>query len=520
MATRKSKDNLRVRTQVLPVISCSDTEQLTQIMDVCATPRKLTYQKLGSLAGWGLDWKRADKIVRTVQTPANIGLPAKIWEWSVNDTMKAISAQQEAASVALTRAIWRKYPLTGVEKERFAWLKEVRGDQENNSQAQRNKALKLFPQTNTEITRNRLLELLKDNPTGDNWLHRQFRKQYIKGRTYVDNQVVYQGEGYSAKRLTRNTIELKIQGLERGKRIALTLKARHVPNGQIRVIRNEFGKFEVHTIREWKVPKKAKQPKQTVGLDKGYTEGYYSSEGKAIAPELGTLMTVKSDKQRNQNRNRYRLWQHRECLLSSNPKKAARMLANNLGYRKKSRFNKRMKDTIKTMVRGDLRKNIAPQTRIVCEDLSSPIKSKKQSKRINNRLNAWMKGELQASVERIAEDTGSTVSVVNPAYTSQVDYQTGTLLGVRDGDRFIRYTGEVIQADYNAAMNIRHRFDDTDITQYLPYREVRDVLIRRTVLFLFSIGSSVSEAIAKGWLHPKFSKEALKIEDSETAYGV
>lgn len=162
-------------TQVVPVVACSDAVQLKEIMRLCGLPRKLTYQKLGSRSGWGLDWKKADKIVRTMMQPADIGLPSKLWKWSVNDTMKAIRAQQEAVKTFLIRKIYQR---TDDKEERFE-----------------------------------LMKFLKDNPTGHNWLHRQFRKQYIKGRTYVKNQVVYQSSGYKAKRLTRNTLKLEIQGL-------------------------------------------------------------------------------------------------------------------------------------------------------------------------------------------------------------------------------------------------------------------------------------------------------------------
>ncbi len=130
-----------IYTQVVPVVACSDTVQLKEIMRLCGLPRKLTYQKLGSLNGWGLDWKKADKIVRTMMQPADIGLPSKLWEWSVNDTMKAIGAQQEAAKTFLGR--------------------------------------KIHQRTDDKEELQKLVKFLKDNPTQNNWLHRQFRKQYI-----------------------------------------------------------------------------------------------------------------------------------------------------------------------------------------------------------------------------------------------------------------------------------------------------------------------------------------------------
>nr|WP_248277744.1 transposase [Brasilonema sp. UFV-L1] len=123
-----------------------------------------------------------------------------------------------------------------------------------------------------------------------------------------------------------------------------------------------------------------------------------------------------------------------------------------------------------------------------------------------------MKGELQASIDLIALETGSTVSVVNPAYTSQVDSLTGTLLGRRSGDRFIRYTGDVIQADLNAAVNIRVRGTDNNITRYMKSGDVESELLTRTVRYLASISSSVTDALNLGWLLPKFKAKALKLE--------
>ncbi len=356
-------------TQVVPVVVISDAGQLRKIMGLWGVPRKLTYQKLGSLNGWGLDWKKADQIVRTMMQPADIRLPSKLWEWSVNDTMKAIEAQQEAAKTFLIRKI---------------------------------------DQHSTDLTeRKKLSKLLSENPTGNNWLHRQFRKQYIKGRTYIKNQMVYQGGGYKALRLTRNT---EIQGLQRGKRITLKVRCRHVISGQIRVILKESGKFEVHCVRKKSMRGKVKKPTKIIGQDLGYTEAFYTSAGESIGKGLGKLLTVKSNRQCAQNRNRYRL----RCHAKNNRKKAANILKNNLGYKTKAKRRAAAQATIKNLIRRDLRRSIQPGTQVYCEDLSYPIKSKTEFKRLNNRLNNWIKGAAQDSLEAISRETGSTVSVVNP----------------------------------------------------------------------------------------------------------
>jgi Transposase and inactivated derivatives len=124
-----------------------------------------------------------------------------------------------------------------------------------------------------------------------------------------------------------------------------------------------------------------------------------------------------------------------------------------------------------------------------------------------------MKIELPASWEKIYRETGSTRSVVNPAYTWQMCSQTGTLLGKRDGEVFTAYTGVVIQSDKNAALNILYRSSDSEINPWMKYAEVRKVLLLPTVRYLTGIGKSVTEAWDLGWINPKLKAEALGLED-------
>jgi hypothetical protein len=57
------------------------------------------------------------------------------------------------------------------------------------------------------------------------------------------------------------------------------------------------------------------------------------------------------------------------------------------------------------------------------------------------------------------------------------------LTTTRKGDCFIRYTGEVLQADYNAALNILARDNDKDINRVTPYQKVKQILLKRTACF-------------------------------------
>ncbi len=490
-------------TQIVPVVFCSSIDAVEQIMHLSGAVKAQTYKVFGSLKGWGISpMSSPDKVIRKLFGMAGFENAKKLHEWQSLDAIKAIVARQEAAKTYINREIWSKFKLTANEKDRLSWLNQ-------NGKSKKDEALSLFPPDDIEQTRIGLKEKLHKNPTCDNWLHRQFRKFYQRGHTYQRNQIVYQGAGYTAKRLTRNTVEIVLNGLERKSKITLKLKCRHVVSGQIRVIKNGQGNLEIHCTRKRQVFQIKANPTQSLGVDKGYTEAFFTSNGEEIGKGLGKLMTKKTNRITRTNRNRYRIRAHAATLT---PKKRRSIVEKNLGYKVKSRILAREKATIKSFIRADLRRVVTVPTVIFAEDLSQPIKGKAQAKGINRKLNQWMKGELQDSLEVISQETGSVVKVVNPAYTSQMCSQTGTLLGSRSGERFTRISGVVIQADKNAALNILYRGSDSEITRWMKYGEVRTVLLLRTVRYLASIGKSVSFALERGWLDPKFKSEAIRLE--------
>jgi len=502
VGSKKQQKTEEVYTPVIPVVSCADKTQVDRIRELCRIPRDLTYKKLGSVKRWGLEGQKADPILPTILKATDINLLSKLWEWSISDTMKAIGAQQEATKVYVARETWRKYLLSPVEKERTNWLKITK--------LTKNDALLKFPLSETEILRENLFDLLHNDPIANPWLHRIFRKQYQRCHTFVKNQIVYQKGGYSCKRLTRNTVTLEVAGLSKGKRIALKLKCRHV-SGQIRLIRNQQGGLEIYCVRQRLLTVPTEKSAKEIGVAQSYTEEFYTSYGDEIAAGLGKLMTAKSKRIVSTERNRYRLRSYIKDL--HDPIQVKNIWENNLGHKVKSRKLQRDRATIQNFIRRDLKKLITSPTRIFAENLTQPITGKQQSKAINRQLNQWMRGELQPSREKISRETGSTLSVVNPAYTSQMCSQTGTLLGKPDGDVFTAYIGVVIQSDNNAALNILYRSSDSEINRWMKYAEVRKVLLLPTVRYLTSIGKSVTEAWDLGWINPKFKAEVLRLED-------
>lgn len=484
----------------MPIVNCSDLEQLKTIMMGCGMARAITYNKLGSIQGWGLHWKQADPLVRAVHHPNQIGIPSKIFEWSVSDCFKGITAQQEAAKVAIIRKIYRKYPITQNEQDRWDWVKQNNGSKKA--------SLEKFPPNEVELSRLEILDKLQDDPISNSWLHRHFRKEYVRGHTYLKNQIVYQKAGYKATRSSRDRVLVEVAGLQRGKRIKLVVKTNRLPIGQIRII-DKDGRLELHTAFTQEIPSFEK-PKKSLGMDKGYTEGFYLSDGRIVAEGLGKLMTKKTERIAKKGKNRSRLWHH----AKNHPSQATRIRIqqNNLGRKVKERRLNRDQAEIRGLIRSGLRTVLTEPTQIFAEDLSSPIRCQRGAKRINRKLNAWIKGELQVSLEKIGESTGSIVTTVNPAYTSQTDHLTGTLLGSRKGDRFYRYNGDVLQSDDNAARVILSRGTDSQIQPYMKVKDVRAVLQHRTVRYLHSQGYSLEDAFANSWLSTKYKAELLAVE--------
>lgn len=534
------KTNVETYTIVLPIVSCSDYEQVELLMNYCGIARAISYNKYGSLLGWGIDWKSVMNLslnsefvsILDREVP-QLDKTRKVREWAVNDTIKNIIASQEAAKVIIKSLIWKKYPMQLNQSKRIAWIEQNKklvsstikslnipsGEEGAYERALANKlfygtlreiAYIHYPKCDIEKERDRLLWLLDVDPTGDNWLHRQYRKHYIPGHTYKRNQIVYQGQGYTCTRINRHSVKLEVYGLNAKERIVLICRSRQIIRGQIRLIRNEQNQLEIHSTRQRLYNSTATEPTETIGVDKGYTEGFYTSSGEKIADGIGKLMTAKTIRITQTNKNRYRIRCY--ALSLENTEISKHILQNNLGYKVKSKKLKQEKATIQNFIRRDLRRVIKQPLIIFAEDLTSPIKSKKNSRISNRKLNQWMKGELQVSLEQIAKETGSIVKVVNPAYSSQTDSLTRTLLGLRKGDRFIRFTRDEIQADYNASKEIEFRGSDGDLSVGMKTQEVLEVLLGRTIRYLHSMGKTVQEALDLGWLLPKFRATALRLE--------
>ncbi|NEQ86370.1 MAG: transposase [Moorea sp. SIO2I5] len=477
---KKTGVTKKISTQIAPVVGVTESieTELLSTMKKLGIVRSESYNKLGSISHWGMDWKKAIPEIKSFRTPNTLGVPAKLMDWTINDVAKAITAQQAACIDAVAKKVYKRFP--GKENQ--------------------NKRKELCKQLRT-------LAFL-DNSL----LHRLVRKEFQRGHSWVKNQIVYQQVGYKCKRISRNTYQLELAGLRRGKRNKIVVRSNRKIKGQIRLIFNQLlQRFEIHFLVDHgtvEIPSE----RRSVGVDKGYTEVFYDSEGQAHGKGLGKAATKKSVRVAwpfghricAKNRNRGRLWALHRKLEKIDPVKSARILENNLNRKTENRRYRKNQAEL-TAIIGAASKSLfnGKSLKVFAEDLTQPIRNKRQSKAVSRKLNSWMKGVMRDSLQKWANWTGSVVTEVQPSYTSQIDSRNGTLLGKRTGDNFTGFDGVVLQADHNAAKNILARGTDFEITRYMNKTEVQAVLLRRTARCLEGMGLSRLDAVELGWLDSK-----------------
>ena len=354
------------------------------------------------------------------------------------------------------RAQWLK------EKRQFnvsanAWKETLRdsfSDIKANREAAKEKVRKvLHKDVSNNAKRTKLYKRLKDdNWTSDNYLRRLMRKHWKHGRNHTNNQIIVRSDNYTRFQLGGHAW-IKIPSLQKGKRLAIPLNTTKEPTGTLRLILID-GEVEVHYTIDIIEPKTC--GKATLGIDKGYTEVFVDSNGERYGDRLGQILTQQSDKLKNKYQKRSKL----RAIANKKYHKKQNIIENNLGRKKLNRQNKKVKCQIRDKICQATHKLVDQATVIAAEDLRFPIASKKMGKNVTRRLSAWTKGVIANALDTISRRRGSSVILVNSAYTSQMDSRYGLLLGKRNGDAFYCFDGVVLQADENAARNVLARLHD------------------------------------------------------------
>jgi len=413
-------------------------DALNEITKRCGSIRTEVWRNYGSVGGLGAKFR----LVRDGWIAEGLmkNLPQRIWRATLSDALDDIKANREAAKEKVVRHIFRNIDDKDKRKE---LLKQLKNDSIwiNNS-----------------------------------YLRRLMRKYWKHGKNHTFNQMVLEPGSYRCfSHNGKNYIE--VISLKRGKRIAIPVGTNYSITGQIRLILRE-GQVEIHyTIAN--TDERACGNKE-IGIDKGYTEAFVDSEGDFHGKGLGEVLSKESDSLSIKYKRRNKIKAVLDKSQHNNPKKAKRIIKHNLGRKKLNRRKQRHQAKVKTIVFTAVNRVVDKAETIVCEDLTKTFKSKNLGKNTNRKLSGWVKGLMAEAIDIVASRRGSRVVLVNAAYTSQMCSKCGCL-GKRVGDTFhcASGCGVVMIAPLNAAVNVKARLDDKELTRWLPFAKVKQILLER-----------------------------------------
>jgi IS605 OrfB family transposase len=179
---------------------------------------------------------------------------------------------------------------------------------------------------------------------------------------------------------------------------------------------------------------------------------------------------------------RHKLHANQKKLTRNHLKKSSNIRKYNLGYKKLNKTTKKARISLEKEINtgiNKLLKNKKPSI-LITEDLSHCF-SYNKPKNVNRRLSSWLRGKLQDRIAFKALAEGFRHEQVNPAYGSQtcphcdfVDHRN------RNGDKFkCLYCRHEDVSDRVAALNYFRRFGDDNIGRYMPYSQVKTILLNR-----------------------------------------
>jgi hypothetical protein len=440
------------RIAVVHDLEPTSLEQLQEIARLCGVLRSELWNKYGSLKSWAIHKYDIDKEFRVTHPPSRYGLTSKLYERTLYKCIDEIHTYHDAVKAAVRDEIYRK--------------------------------------TNSEIERKYYLFLLDRRfwidvlTTRARWLHRTIRKHLVRGHSNVRNQIVYNADMYSVKQVGKYSY-IELATLERGKRLVLPLHGNPDVSGEIRVIIRPDKRVEIHYPKKVEKVVPPNRSTEAVGIDRGFTEVYVTSNGEFYGLGLGNIIQQEVEHRVERGKKRGKL----HSLAQKYEKKGLHSKAenirnNNLGQAKMSRQKRRIDGQLKTLILTATVQIFLKYGTVVYEDLTEPIKDKKGLKgKTAARMSSWCKGLVADALKEVSVRLSGQAIAVNAAFTSQMDSRYGVLLGERKADSFYCFDRVVMQSDLNAARNVLARKDDAEITRYMKFTTVKSILLRRTEQF-------------------------------------
>lgn len=417
--------------------------RLKKMAHLCGAVRDEAWRRYGGLNGLGKnpreirnqDWMREDGLGATTQ------LPARIWKATLEDVLNAIKASRAASISKCTKKVWRSKH-SEVDKKSFSAM------------------------------------LYHETWTKNNLLHRLMRRHWLHGKNHTYNQIVFDIQGYTCFTLN-SRCWIKVSSLRRGRRIAIPLDSfKHQITGAIRIRIRDDGEVDIlYTVDEMEACVTRPCGHQELGIDKGFSEVFTDSDGQRHGADLGKLLTQESDHLQSVYAARQKI--AAIAKKTKNAAKAQRIRKNNLGRKKLNARRRRYRQKVRAKIFAATHAIFDKAHSVVVENLTQVIRGYDRGRKMNRRLASWVKGFIQQAIESVSRRRGASVNLVNAAYTSQW-LPNCSAFGKRIGEFIYCPLGKgVFVADHIAAVNVLQRKDDTGISRYLCYREVKKILEER-----------------------------------------
>ena len=266
---------------------------------------------------------------------------------------------------------------------------------------------------------------------------------------------------------------LKISTLNKNKRIEFKMKDERIFKGNITIkwenCLTVFGTKKIESRTIFKT-------ENSVAIDKGYKKLIATDKNAFYGTEYSSLNKMLIDKQVEKLKNRSRLFQiAKKYKETGNLKKAENIFKNNLGRIKQNRFTKKIRKRSENYINKEVNNFFEKEkpTEIIKEDLTWETYKNKKKKGFKNQIKHWEKGVLDKSIEWNALQKNIKITNINPAYTSQICHMCDSF-GTRNGETFTcQCCKSKMDADVNAAHNIRKRKNIKEIDLYTNAKKVK-----------------------------------------------
>jgi putative transposase len=276
---------------------------------------------------------------------------------------------------------------------------------------------------------------------------------------------------------------INIMTLVPRKRLAVPLTGQTPIRGNIRLVLKEH-RLECHYTAKLK-SEPTNLHETIIAVDFGYTEVMTDNDGRHYGNDFGSILQTGSDKLKQKMQKRHKLHALQKKYAGSSSlhhrKKAKNINRFNLGRKKLKDCQQKLQATIQRTMNQAFNELAEKKPSVVVSESLSHVFDYRFPKDVNRRLSAWVKGKLHERLKFKALAKGFGHSQVNPAYSSQTCLPCGFVdRKNRNGDRFkCQHCGYVEHSDRVAAMNLKSRYSDREISRFTPYREVKRILLDR-----------------------------------------